>query len=87
MQAEALVQVDALMDVIIAALAATFVAIDQAKGCSVVPCRDNSLVLCDDGTIAPLHAVRTARGKLGKSHKVGVEAGANQLRVFEIKLG
>jgi hypothetical protein len=57
MQTEALVQINALMHIVIAALAATFIAIDQTKGCAIVTSGDNSLVLCDDCAIASLHAV------------------------------
>ena len=58
MQAETLVQVDSLMNIVIAPLAATLIAIGKSKGNSIVAGRYHSLVFCDDRTNATLHAVR-----------------------------
>jgi len=57
MQAEALVQINALMNVVITALAATFIAVGDAEWHAIVASRDHSLILRDDSSIATLHAV------------------------------
>ena len=57
MEAEALVKVDPLVNIVVASLATALIAVDQAEGCPIVASRDDSLVLRDDGTISSLHTV------------------------------
>ena len=57
MEAEALVKVDPLVNIVVASLAPALIAVDQAERCPIVASRDDSLVLRDDGTISSLHTV------------------------------
>ena len=75
------------MYIVVAALAASLIAISKAEGHAIVACRDHSLVLCDDSAIAPLHAVGTRGGQFSQSHEVCVEGGTHQLGVLEVNLG
>ena len=86
MKTQALVKVDSLLDVVVAALAAAFVAIYETEGCPVVPGRDHALILGDHSTVAALHAVGARSSQICKPHEVGVEGGPNQLGVLEVKL-
>ena len=72
-QANTVLQVDALADVVVAALAATFVAVGQIERGAIVARRDHSVVLCNDSSVSSLHAVGARRCQLGHSHEVGVE--------------
>jgi len=86
MKTKTFVKVDALQGVRIAPVAATFVAINEAKGCAIVASRDHTAVFGDDGTVATLHAVWATRSELWKSHEVGVESRTYQLLVIELEV-
>lgn len=73
MHAETLIQVNTLMDILVASLASSLVAVHKPKRRPIVPCRHNTLVFSDDGTIAALHAVGARRRQVGKTHEISVE--------------
>lgn len=87
MQAETLIQVDSLMHVIIAPLAAALITVDKSKWRAIVASGNDALIFGNDGSVAPLHAVRARRRKLGQPHEVSVEGRSDQLRVPEVVLG
>ena len=57
MQANAVLKVNALTNIIVAALAATFIAVGEIKWSSIVASRDHTLVLRDHRSIATFHAI------------------------------
>lgn len=57
MQAETFIEVNALVHVIVAALAAALVAVSYTEGHTIVAGRNDPLVLRDDSTVASLHAI------------------------------
>ena len=57
MQAQTLVQVNALVHVLVTALTAPLIAVKQPKRCPVVPSGHDALVFGDDGSVASLHTV------------------------------
>ena len=86
MQADALVQINALVGVVVAALAATFIAISSVERGPIVACRYDSIVFYHYGSIAFLHTVRPGSCQLSQPHEIGIKAWPYQFLVVELEL-
>lgn len=84
-QAHALVEVNALLNVVVAAFAAAFVAVRNAEGRAVVAGRHHSIIFSNDSSISFLHAVAPAGSQLSQAHEVRIESGPHQLFVGEVE--
>ena len=86
MQAHTLVQVDALFHIIVASLASTLIAIWQTKCCSVVTSRNDSIIFCNNCTVAFFHAVASRGCQFCELHEVCIERWSHELFVVKLEL-